>query len=83
MMTELEKLAADAMREAGLNPCKYGHVDWRLLGGTNCGCHKDAVCSVPVYGCDYCNDSDYGNNMEAEQQRSLCLDMFGPWNDED
>jgi hypothetical protein len=82
-LSDLEMLAFEAMRENGLHPCKYGHVAWGFVGGANCGCYAEATCSVPVYGCAACGDSDYGNNMEAESQRALCLDMFGPWDEED
>jgi hypothetical protein len=81
-LTELEMIAFEAMRQSGLHPCKYGHVAWGFIGGANCGCFAEAACSVPVYGCEACGDRDYGNNMEAESQRALCFDMFGPW-DED
>ncbi len=49
-----------------------GH-DWHSIGGCNCGCHDGASCSVPVYTCRRCGDSDYGESSEANEKRSICL----------
>ncbi|MCO5730153.1 hypothetical protein [Rhizobium sp. SSA_523] len=43
-----------------------------ILGGTNCGCYPDADCSVPVFSCRECGDSDYGDNEIARLHKSLC-----------
>lgn len=69
---DLVLIAANAMRDAGIHPCAVEHVDWRFLGGANCGCEGVSGCSVPVYGCTFCNDSDYGDNDEAREQRRKC-----------
>lgn len=59
------------MREDHLNYCANGHV-MVIMGGANCGCYPDAQCSVPVYSCPECGDSDYGDNDHAKLRRSLC-----------
>lgn len=46
--------------------------DWKLYGGTNCGCHPDATCSYPVHRCTMCGDWDYGDNPEADQIKAAC-----------
>lgn len=51
--------------------CANGHL-MVILGGTNCGCYPDATCSVPVYYCRTCGDSDYGDNDHARIHKSLC-----------
>lgn len=43
----------------------------QFAGGKNCGCH-DGGCSVPVYVCSRCGDSDYGDNQEAAAIRAEC-----------
>jgi hypothetical protein len=72
---ELERLAARAMIEAGLDPCLSGHT-MEFAGGANCGC-EDGACSVPVYECALCGDSDYGENDEAKAKRRHCTDLKG------
>jgi hypothetical protein len=59
---------------AALNPCASGHR-WRHIGGRNCGCHPDALCSVPVHRCDVCGDFDYGDNSEAARTKEACSDV--------
>ena len=58
-------------RDPHLNYCANGHV-MTITGGANCGCHPDAQCSIPVYGCRECNDSDYGENEHARLHKALC-----------
>jgi hypothetical protein len=58
------RIAAADCREAG---CKMEHV-----GGKNAGCSDDCCCSVPVYVCPKCGDSDYGDNPEAAQTIANC-----------
>ncbi len=52
---------------------ELGRHDWQHLGGAWCGC-DDGSCSVPVYLCSRCGDSDYGHNEEAADIRRRCLD---------
>jgi hypothetical protein len=59
------------MRDPNLTYCANGHV-MTITAGTNCGCHPDADCSVPVYSCRECGDSDYGQSAHADLHRSLC-----------
>lgn len=59
------------MREDHLNYCANGHI-MTIMGGANCGCHPDAQCSVPVYSCRECGDSDYGDSRHSEVVKSLC-----------
>lgn len=59
------------MRDPHLNYCANGHI-MVILGGTNCGCYPDASCSVPVYSCRECGDSDYGDSEHARLIKSLC-----------
>ncbi len=51
--------------------CEGGH-DWQSIGGCNAGCGEECGCSVPVYTCTRCGDSDYGENAEAEDIRNEC-----------
>lgn len=55
------------------HPCRHG-CDMRHAGGRNAGCDigDDCCCSVPVYACTRCGDSDYGNNEEAAEVRRRC-----------
>jgi hypothetical protein len=63
-VARLERIAATATcREMG---CNMQHV-----GGMNCGC-EGGCCSVPVYVCSRCGDSDYGDNPEAFEKRAAC-----------
>jgi len=82
-LTLLELTAAKVMLDNGLNPCYHGHLDWVSAGCGNCGCHKDAACSVPVYRCTVCGDSDYGDNEEADEQRRICGELHGNYLDEE
>lgn len=50
-----------------------GH-DWQSIGGCNCGCFPDAVCSVAVMQCTRCGDCDYGDSPQADEQRASCQD---------
>ncbi|EUB97232.1 hypothetical protein PMI07_000808 [Rhizobium sp. CF080] len=53
--------------------CANGHL-MVILGGANCGCYPDAACSIPVYSCRECGDSDYGDNDHAKLHREMCKD---------
>ncbi len=59
-----QRIASADCREAG---CKMEH-----MGGRNAGCGRDCCCSVPVYVCPKCGDSDYGDNAEASQIITEC-----------
>lgn len=73
MTTSLERLAAEAASLAGGDhPCAILGHRWVSTGGCNCGCHEDAVCSVPVHECEVCGDCDYGDNDEANDKRQRC-----------
>lgn len=65
------KVAALRQRIEGATCAEAGH-DWRQLGGKNAGCDRDCGCSVPVYVCDRCGDSDYGDNAEADETIRDC-----------
>jgi hypothetical protein len=56
--------------------CEKGH-DMRHVGGCNAGCCEDCCCSVPVFTCSRCGDSDYGDNEEAKFIRMKCREEHG------
>lgn len=58
-------------RDPDLTYCANGHV-MVILGCTNCGCYPDADCSIPVFSCRECGDSDYGDNEIARLHKSMC-----------
>lgn len=58
-------------RDPDLKYCAQGHI-MTILGGANCGCHPDASCSVPVFSCRECGDSDYGDNEIAALTKEHC-----------
>lgn len=60
-------------RDPDLTYCAQGHI-MTIMGGTNCGCHPDAQCSLPVYSCRTCGDSDYGDNKHAEIVKQVCAE---------
>lgn len=71
-LAEAEAEVARIKREIANGPCRqYGH-SWKLLGGRNAGCGKDCRCSVSVYSCKKCGDSDYGDNAEASLVIAEC-----------
>lgn len=73
MVTELEKLAARAIADAGgAHSCAVLGCEWQSTGGMNAGCSEWCSCSVPVNECPFCGDCDYGENDEAEQIRAAC-----------
>lgn len=53
-------------------PCHEVGCDMVSLGGCNAGCGDCCGCSVPVFVCTRCGDSDYGDNDEARQTRADC-----------
>ena len=63
-VARLERIAATAS-------CRDEGCDMQHAGGRNCGC-DDGGCSVPVYVCTRCGDSDYGDNPEAAERRADC-----------
>ena len=78
MATELEKLAARAVAEAGgPHPCAILGHEWRSIGGRNAGCGKsECMCRVPVNECAHCDDCDYGQNDEARETVARCLEGY-------
>lgn len=65
-------------REAATATCwELGRHDWQSIGGVNCGCHELACCSVPINECARCGECDYGDNEDANDQRSECLYRSG------
>lgn len=52
---------------------EIGRCDMKQVGGCNAGCgERDCCCSVPVYECTRCGDSDYGDNAEADEIKAEC-----------
>ena len=64
-LARLELLAAGAT-------CREVGCDMVNAGGCNAGCSKWCCCSVPVFVCTRCGDSDYGDNAEAADTRAEC-----------
>jgi hypothetical protein len=58
-------------RDPDLKYCAQGHL-MTILGGANCGCYPEASCSVPVFSCRECGDSDYGDNEIARLKKDMC-----------
>ena len=50
--------------------------EWTEIGGTNAGCSPECTCSVPVYECRRCGESDYGNNIWARNRIENCRDHW-------
>lgn len=63
-VARLERIAATAT-------CREVGCDMQHYGGRNCGC-DGGCCSVPVYVCTRCGDSDYGDNAEATARIAEC-----------
>lgn len=60
-------------------PCSEVGCDMQQVGGKNAGCcgpetEYECDCSVPVYVCTRCGDSDYGENAEAEAIITACAE---------
>jgi hypothetical protein len=67
-VARLERYAATAT-------CREVGCDMQHAGGRNAGCSEwGCCCSVPVYVCTRCGDSDYGDNAEAVERRAECAD---------
>jgi hypothetical protein len=64
-VTRLERIAATAT-------CREIGCDMQHAGGRNAGCGDGCCCSIPVYVCKRCGDSDYGDNDEATERRAAC-----------
>ena len=75
LVEQIEQAKADLARlerQALRASCQeLGHT-WKYIGGANCGCDREADCSVPVYECLRCGGCDYGQNAEAEDKRAAC-----------
>lgn len=63
-------------RHAQASRCRRGDHDWQHIGGRNAGCSNDCHCSVPVFVCTACGDSDYGENAEAIRTVADCQDAW-------
>lgn len=81
MIAPLDRLIIEASVLAGApHPCQVLGHRWKHIGGMNCGCEGvdaegtpwQGQCSVPVYKCVVCDDSDYGDNTEAVEKRRAC-----------
>lgn len=59
------------MQAAG---CVEAGHEWKHIGGRNACCDHLCVCSIPVYECQRCGDSDYGENAEAEGTMRRCME---------
>lgn len=68
----------EVFRQYVYNRCKvHGEHVMVFHGGANAGCGDLCICSVPVYVCELCGDSDYGNNDEALEIVEKCNDKLG------
>lgn len=76
-LAEKLKVARDEVarleREAMSATCADLGYAWTHVGGINAGCGPDCSCSVPIYSCNRCGDSDYGQNAEAVKVRADCF----------
>lgn len=73
-LLEAEGRVAHLKREIANGPCRqFGHT-WKQIGGRNACCDAQDLCgcSVPVYECTKCGDSDYGDNDEAAARIAAC-----------
>lgn len=69
---QIERLIAEAkVLAGGQHRCSILGHNWIHVGGTSCGCEVDG-CSIPVYECKFCGDSDYGENQESVEIRNNC-----------
>jgi hypothetical protein len=60
-------------RQQETEDCRKVGCHFVFMGGKNACCEIDGCgCSVPVYGCPKCGDSDYGDNAEACEIREQC-----------
>lgn len=73
-LEEAENRAAQLRQQIASGPCHLTGHSWKHLGGKNAGCDRgaDCGCSVPVYVCTKCGDSDYGENAEAGDVLLAC-----------
>jgi hypothetical protein len=91
LQEEIEKAKdhlARLERKQKSEDCRKVGCDMQFAGGKNASCDLgDACdCSVPVYSCTKCGDSDYGDNLEATKTREECqkgnpsweMPMLGP-----
>jgi len=67
----IEAEAARLKRIIASGSCAAGHT-WVSVGGANAGCDDWCACSIPVYVCEVCGDSDYGDNAEAKEIICKC-----------
>jgi len=71
-LAEAEARAALLRRRIAAESCATAGCDMKHVGGCNAGCGDDCSCSVPVHVCPKCGDSDYGDNLEADETRRMC-----------
>jgi len=71
-LAETEARAEALRRRIAAETCVTAGHDWKHLGGRDAGCGDLCRCSVPVYVCTLCGDSDYGDNSEADETRARC-----------
>lgn len=75
-LAEVEAKAEHLRRRIGASTCAEAGCDMQFVGGANAGCGEDCNCSVPVYECTRCHDSDYGDSPEAVTIRERCQEGF-------
>lgn len=71
-LEETEARAEHLRRRIAAEACAVAGHDWKHIGGRNAACHDDCACSIPVYECTVCKDSDYGENAEANEKMRQC-----------
>lgn len=71
-LAEAEAKADHLRRRIAAADCREAGCKMEFIGGRNAGCSDGCGCSVPVYVCPKCGDSDYGDNAEAIEIRRTC-----------
>lgn len=71
-LAETEAKAEELRRRIAAEACIVAGHDWKHIGGRNAACSDDCGCSVPVYECTVCKDSDYGENTEGQKTLKEC-----------
>lgn len=71
-LREAEDRVAALKRRLASADCRVEGCDMQHSGGMNAACGEHCGCSVPVYTCTRCGDSDYGDNPEANAKRLEC-----------
>lgn len=68
----LEERAAQLRRHIAAAECRETGCKMEHIGGRNACCGDGCQCSIPVYVCRKCGDSDYGDNAEAAEIIRKC-----------